>query len=44
MKLYGLVVTLSASQAEGRGFAPRCGHTIIEMEQTASLLGPQALG
>ena len=42
----GLVVSVTASHAVGRPFAPRSGHTKDhhKMVQTASLLGTQALG
>ena len=42
----GLVVSMSASDAVGRGFAPRPGHTKDhdKMVQTSSLLGTHALG
>ena len=41
----GLVGSMSAFHAEGRGFASRSGHTmtIIKMVQSASLFAPQAL-
>ena len=42
----GLVVSMSASNAVGCGFASRLGHTKDhhKMVQTASLLGTQGLG
>ena len=42
----GLVVSVSANHATGRGYASCPCHTktIIKMVQTASLLGMQALG